>query len=94
MTREELDLELKELDVKLKEIGDDDHKMSNQQWRLKVQLRQQKDCLEKVIKAKEKGNISQEACQLANWVVLKEAKNRHPFLTYLMQLKFRSHIFG
>jgi hypothetical protein len=94
MNLEELDLEMHEINTHLEELGGDDRELTNKQWREKVSLRQQKDCLEKVKKAKERGNISQEATQMANYIILKEAKNRHPLLTYLMQLKCRSHIFG
>ncbi len=93
MTNEELELEMKELDAQIERLGPDENKLTGKQWREKINLRQQKDCLEKIKKARDKGNMTQEANQMATWAVLKESKRRHPLLAYIMQLKCRSHIY-
>jgi hypothetical protein len=93
MTNEELDLEMTQVNSKIALIVGDENKLSGRLWREKVMLRQQKDCLDKIRKARDGGNITQEAKQMATYSILKDAKTRHPLITYIMQLKFRSHIY-
>jgi len=92
MTLEEIELEIKQIDEKLTAFPENDKKMSNKEWRQQVRLRQEKDALEKVRKAKQNGDSNQEVKQMAHYMLLKDSRKMNPFLSYIMQLKFRSHI--
>jgi len=91
MTNEELELALIEVNGKLAQYGPD-NKISGKEWRQKSKLMREQTLLQNIRTAKDKGNISQEAKSLMRYNLYKGDSDMHPFLRYIMQLKFRSQI--
>ena len=94
MENEELVKILKDVDDQLAEIKGENHKLSNEDWKKKRQLLMEKAALEKIKKARENGNSTQEVKGILDYSVATTMKGKNKFLAYLMQLKFRSHIYS
>jgi len=92
MTPEELELTLREVDEKLAAFPADEKKLTGKEWRQKIRLQQEKEILEKIQKARKNGDTHQEIKQMARYALLRDSKKMNPILSYLMQLKLRSHI--
>ncbi len=91
MTNEEIQGSIKEIDESLAKLPEEKSR-SKEQRRERVTMLMEKDALEQIKQAREKGNIQQEIKHTVSYAVLKSVKN--PWLMYLMQIKFRSHIFS
>ncbi len=93
MTNEELEKMLQEVNEKLAKFGPE-NKLSNQEWRQYVRLKQEKDLLVNIQKCRTNGNATQEIKHLSQYSLMKDSNKMNPFLRYIMQLKLRSHIWG
>lgn len=93
MTDEELILAIQKVKESMSKLGPD-KELNTQDWRTLLGFRRELQLLEGIQKARGSGNNALEARRLAEYYMLKEEKNMNPFLSYLMKLKFRSHIWG
>ncbi len=94
LTDQELKAYLEETNAKLIKLAQPENKLTNQEWRELQRLRQEINLLEKIQKARLRGNITQEASATSEYYFLKDSKKRNPIINYLMQIKLRSHIWG
>lgn len=93
MTDEELLLELKNVSESINRLGPE-NKLSTRDWRILQKLKREQQLLEGIRKARENKNISLEVKMSAEYQMLKEEKSMHPILSYLLKIRFRSHIWG
>lgn len=91
MTNEEIQSRIKEIDESLAKTPDE-KTLSGSERRKRLVLTWEKDTLERIKRAREKGNIQEEVKCLVSFAALKSIKN--PWLLYLVQMKFRSHIYS
>ena len=92
MTQEELDAAIKEVDDKLLLLPEEGKKLTNKEWRQQVRLKQEKEVLVKIKKAIQNGDTHQEIKQTAQYMLLRDSKKMHPIISYILQLKLRSHV--
>jgi hypothetical protein len=93
MTDGELILAIQNVKESMSRLGPE-KELNTQDWRKLLRLKQELQLLEGIQKAREVGNNSLETRRLTEYYMLKEEKNMNPFVSYLMKLKFRSHIWG
>jgi RecG-like helicase len=91
MNNDELEKALAEAKLEVSAFGPD-KELSNQQWRRKMQLVEQREVLEKIQKAHTKSDLSREARLMAYYHLLVQEKTMNPFLFYLLKLRIRSMI--
>ena len=91
MTNEEIQERMKEIGEGLAKLPDE-KSLTKEQRREHVSLLMEKDALERIKRAREKHSINEEIKSTVDYAVLKSVKN--PWLMYLMQIKFKSHIFS
>jgi hypothetical protein len=89
MTDQELARALAEIESRISTLGPDKG-LSDQDWRLKTHLGEQRDVLQKIRQAKETPNVYREARLTAYYDLLVNPQPRNPFLYYLTKLRLKT----
>jgi hypothetical protein len=91
MTNQELEQAITSANQRIGEFGSDE-KISNREWRAKMQLRRELELLQKIRQARIASDTVRETKYLAHYNLLFEEKHMNPFIRYIMKLKLRSGI--
>ena len=93
MTDEEILKTIQELSDDIEKLSDPDKPITKDEKNRKCIMKLKKDTLLKIQEAREKSNSSLEMRHLVNYGLLDSMAEKHPFLTYFLQAKFRMNIF-
>jgi len=93
MTDPELESEFKNVNERIAAFGPED-KLNRKEWRQLIQAKKEKEILEEIRKAREKGDSLRESKNETLLVMTREESRMNPVMRHLMQIKLRSHIWG
>ena len=93
MTDEELQQTIQELGEDIDKLSDPDKPLAKEDKRRKQILLLKKDTLERMKVAREKRNVGQELNLTVQYGLLNSLADKHPYLLYFLQSKFRMNIF-
>ena len=93
MTDEELQQTIQEVSESLDKLSDPDKPLTKGETRRRQILLYKKEILQKIKVAREKNNVSQEMAHTVTYGLLTSLGEKHPYLMYLLQSKFRWNIF-
>ncbi len=93
MTDEELEQEIQNLNEAIVKLSKSDDPLTKQEKRRKYVLPLQKEILQRMKKAKEKKDRSQELKCNMDYALLEEFGEKHPLLLHLARIKLGGHIF-
>ena len=93
MTDEELQQTIQEVSENLDKLSDPDQPLTKKEERRRRILLYNKEILQKIKEAREKHDIRQEHIHTLTYGLLTSLGEKHPYLMYLLQSKFRWSIF-
>ena len=93
MTDEELQQSIAELSANIEKLSEPEKTLTKEEDRRKRVLLVKRDTLERLKAAREKGNATQELQLTVQYGLLNSLAEKHPYLMYLLQSKFRMNVF-
>ena len=93
MTDQELQQAIKEVGERLDKLPESEESLTREERQRRQLLLLEKETLQKIQEAREKRNISKELSHTVTYGLLTSLGEKHPFLMYLLQAKFRWNIF-
>ena len=93
MTDEELQQTIQELSEGIDKLSDPDKPLTKEESRRQQILLLRKETLQKIKEAREKRNVTQEMAHAVTYALLTSLGEKHPYLMYLLQSKFRWSVF-
>ena len=93
MTDEELQQTMQELGESIDKLSDSDKPLTKEESRRRQLLLLRKETLQKIKEAREKNNANQEMTHTITYSLLTSLGEKHPFLMYFLQSKFRWNVF-
>jgi hypothetical protein len=86
MTNEEVESLIKEVSEKIDRLADDPEKpLTKQEKKRKLVLQLQKETLQRIMAAKEKGSLRQEARASMDYTLLTQYGEKHPLLMHFIR---------
>lgn len=92
MTDEELEEEIQNLTESIDKLSKSEDPLTKQEKRRKHILLLKQETLQRIKKAKEKKDLSQEIKCNMDYALLEEYGEKHPLLLHLARIKLRGHI--
>lgn len=93
MTNEELQQTMQDLSQSIDKLSDPDKPLTKEDSRHRQLLLLRRETLQKIKEAREKNNVSQEMTHTVTYGLLSSLGEKHPYLMYLLQSKFRWNVF-
>ena len=85
MTNEELDKLIEEVSAQVERLSDPEKSLTKDERNEKFSLQLQKETLERMKNAKEKGNLQQEIKAGMDYALFKNYGKKHPFLVHFIK---------
>lgn len=93
MTDEELQQTMQEISESLEKLSDPDQPLTKEESKRQRILLLKKELLQRIKEARAGKNVNQEMAHTITYGLLTSLGEKHPFLMYLLQGKFRWNVF-